>query len=172
MFTCASIMPVRGQAPPDLLARIKGLKCAKQEGSVRVSYRMDGALGPEVRKNLERGIPVTFIHRLSVVRRRALFFDKQLARKTIEVTVSLDTLTQQYTLAKTIDGLPAETSTTDRAEEIGRWLTEVHDVVIPLPAEGDKGTIELRVKAEYETNYFVFWVIPWSLRVIDAKECR
>lgn len=161
----------RAQAPSDALATIDALKCRKQQGSVTLSYRVKGAMGPEVRSTLESGITVTFVHRLTVVRRRALFFDKSLAHKTIEVSATFDTLTQQYTLNRNVDGVRS-ISSTDRLGEVERWLSDVHDVSIPLPPEGDKGTIELRVKTEYQTNYYVLWVLPWSLSAKDDKECR
>ena len=169
---CAALAPARGQAQ-DVLASIKALRCRRiPEGAVRVSYRVDGALGPQVRKNLESGIPVTFVHKLSVMRRRALFFDKLLVRETIEATATLDTLTRRYTLTRKVNELPPETATTDRAAEADRWLTVVGEHVIALPEDANKGSLELRVKTEYETNYYLLWVVPWSLSAIDSKECR
>lgn len=167
-----AVQPAAGQANPAALAAIKGLKCLKQAGAVLVSYRIEGALGPEFRSTLESGLPVTFVHKLSVVRRRSFFFDKTLTRLTLEVTVSLDTLTQRYTLTRKADGNEVETVTTDKREEMEAWMTEIRGVVIPLPEESRKGALELRVKTAYESNYYVLWVLPWSLSALDDKECR
>jgi hypothetical protein len=167
-----TIAPVRGQESPELPATIKGLKCEKQGAAVKVAYRIDGALGPELRSSLDSGIAVTFVHKLSVVKRRALFFDKTLARLTLEVTVSMDTLTGQYTLTRKVGDHPAQTTTTERKQTMEAFLTEVNDVVIPLPDKPEKGVIELHVKAEYERDYYVLWVLPWSLSALDDKECR
>ena len=58
---------------------------------------------------LESGMELTFVHRLTVVRRRALFFDKVLARRTITVSAEQDTLTKQYTLRRRVGDQPEET---------------------------------------------------------------
>jgi hypothetical protein len=168
----AALTPALAQESPQLPASIKALKCAKASGEVRVSYRIDGAIGPELLDSLEGGIPVTFVNKLTIVRRRALFFDKTLARMTVEVTVSMDTLTRQYTLSRRIGEGPPERTTTESRDAMEAWLTELHDVPISLPGDSDKGVLELRVKAEYERNYYVLWVLPWSLSAIDSKECR
>ncbi len=160
------------QTPSDVLADIKGLECRKGEGGVRVSYRVKGAVGSEVRSSLEDGITVRFVHKLTVVRRRALLPNKVLARKTIEAAATLDTLTKQFALTRKIDDVMAGTATTDRPDEVERWLSEVHDVLIPLPEKSDRGPIELKVNTVYQTNYFVLWVLPWPLSAKGDEECR
>lgn len=170
----ASVSPVHGQAPSDALAQISEstLKCRRQGSTVLVSYHLDGAIGPEVRSSLDSGITVTFIHKLTVWKRRAFFFDKSLVSRKIEASASLDTLTQQYTLRRVVDGSVTESSSTDRVDEVERWLSDVHNATIQLPDDGNRGSIELRVKAEYQPNYYVLWVLPWTLSAKGDKECR
>src|SRR5262245_54062808 len=98
------IAPSFGQAPSDAVAEFTDKQCRLGAGKAIVSYRLDRkAVGPEGREMLEGGGTLTFVHRLQIMRRR-LFFDKLLARTTIEVSASLDTLTHQYTLTRKVDG--------------------------------------------------------------------
>ena len=172
MILLPAALPAHAQAAPDLLAHIEGLKCVREDHSVRVAYKVEGAIGPEIRTTLESGLPVTFTHKLSVVRRRALFFDRTLARARVEATVRLDTLTKQYAMTREIDGHRVESATADSFERAQTWLTEVRGIIIELPKDAWSGTLELRVKTEYEKNYYVLWVLPWSLSALDEKECH
>ena len=167
----AATPPARAQAPADALATVKEMKCMKESAGVIVSFRLDGALGPEDRATIESGIPVTFVHRLTIFKRRQLFFDKSLARRTVEVAASLDTLTKQYTLNRTIDGVASGSSTTDSYEVAERWLSEVNRLEIALPPDVTKQNIELRVRSEYRHIYAVY-LFPWSLAALGDGGCR
>jgi len=165
------VRAVLAQAPSDTLATFGAINCDRRGNSVLVSFRVDGAFGPEVKSTLESGQKVTYIHEMTVSRRRGLWFPKTLATMRIEVAVSLDTLTQRYSLSRTVGGGDVETKTTDRAAEAERWLTEVRDAKVALPPGATGSTFELKVKTVYGHDFLLF-LLPWPLEAVDKAECR
>lgn len=160
---------VLAQEPPDTLATIGSLNCDRKAGSVRVMYRVEEAFDSETRRSLESGLPVTFVHEITVTRRRTLWFRKVLARRRIEVTASLDTLTQQYALTRRADDGETETETTERFLDVERWMTQV-ETAFALPASG--ATLDVKVKVVYQRDFILFLPIRWPLSAIDEAECR
>jgi uncharacterized protein DUF4390 len=163
--------PARAQSTTDALATVKFDKCKREPGRIVVTYHLEGALQSEDRKELEGGQTITFTHRIDVYRRRSFFADKWLARRTIETSASLDTLTEQYTLTRKIDDGPAETQSTEKPQAVEKWLGEVRSLAIELPADEDRGSIEVRVKAKYRKTFLLF-VWPRELTADGDTECR
>jgi hypothetical protein len=166
----AGARPARAQAATDALASVKIDKCRREPGRVVVSYHLDGALRPEDRKDLEGGQTVTFTHRIEIYRRRAFFADKWVARRNIETSATLDTLTGQYTLKRTTDG-QEETRTTEKAAEMEKWLCEVRNLPIELSEDEARGSIEVRVTTKYRKTFLLF-VWPYELPAKGSGECR
>jgi len=145
-------------------------KCRKEPGRAVVTYHLEGAFRPEDRKELESGQTITFTHRIELYRRRALFADKWIGRRNVETTASLDTLTGQYTLTRTIDD-DVETRTTENASEIEKWLCEVRNLPLSVPAEEGHGALEVRVTTKYRKTFLLF-VWPYELPAKGSGECR
>lgn len=163
--------PARAQAASDALALVKVDKCRREPGRVVVSYHLEGALRLEDRKDLEGGQTLTFTHRVELFRRRAFFADKWIGRRTIESTATLDTLTEQYTLTRKIDDAIVETKTTEKPLEMEKWLCEVRNLPIDLPADEAHGAIEVRVTTKYRKTFLLF-VWPYELPAKGSGECR
>ena len=95
-----------------------------------------------------------------------------LARSTIQVTASFDTLTQQYTLTRSIDDGPPETSTTDRIGEMEKWMTEVRRAAVALPAASrGGGAVAVHVRTLYDHD-FLLWLFSRPLQAVDTWDCR
>jgi len=171
LVLASSVRAAKAQAASDALAIIEIGECRLGPHAVTGSFRLVGALGPEDRSMLESGMELTFVHRLTVVRRRALFFDKVLARRTITVSAEQDTLTKQYTLRRRVGDQPEETSRGESPAEAERWLSEVSRFEIPLAPAGERGVLELRVRSEYRRIYAAY-LFPWSLSALGDKVCR
>jgi hypothetical protein len=170
LLALAAARPARAQAASDALAEVRIDKCRREPGRVIVSYHLDGALRPEDRKDLEGGGTITFTHRIDLYRRRAFFADKWIGRRDIETTATLDTLTGQYTLTRTVDGA-VETRTTEKPAEIEKWLSEVRNLPMDLPGDEDHGTLEVRVTTKYRKTFLLF-VWPYELPAKGSGECR
>ena len=141
------------------------------KGKITGARRLTGLKGlcPEVRSTPKALRDLQ--HKLSVVRRRALFFDKTLARATVEATVRLDTLTKQYAMIREIDGHRVESASADSFERAQVWLTDVHGIMIELPKDAGSGTLEVRVKTEYEKTLRSCGCFPFP-SALDEKECQ
>ena len=125
-----------------------------------------------MRDALESGEIVKFVHEITVSRRRKSWFAKSLVTESIELTVGLDTLTHQYTLGRKRGGRALETSTTDKKEDVERWLSVIDSVPVDLPpGSADAATLEVKIKATYGRDFLLF-LIPWSLTAIAKAECR
>jgi hypothetical protein len=171
LVAIAGARPVRAQSTTDALATVRIDKCRREPGRVVASYRVEGALRAEDRKDLESGQALTFTHRIDVYRRRGFFADKWLARRTIEASATLDTLTERYTLTRKIDDVLVDTQTTEKPEVMDKWLSEVHRFAIDLPADSDRGILEVRVTTKYRRTFLLF-VWPYELPAKGDAECR
>ena len=163
--------PVRGQSTTDALAQVRIDRCRREPGRAVVTYHLEGALRSEDRKDLEGGQTLTFTHRVDLYRRRTFFADKWLARRTIETSATLDTLTEQYTLKRRIDDAAVETKTTEDPLEMEKWLCEVRNLPIDLSADETRGAIEARVTAKYRKTFLLF-VWPYELPAKGSGECH
>jgi hypothetical protein len=102
---------------------------------------------------------------VEVARRRALWFDKVVLRKTITTTVTYDTLTRQYSLSKKVNDEVAETSVAINEAEAERWMTRMDRVRLADPAhlQGEEdGTLYLRVRSLLKKR-FVLLFVPWDV---------
>ena len=167
----AAAYPARAQAPPESLASIDALNCDLVRGQARISFRVEGALGPKTIRDLDAGAVVSFVHTMTLRKRGFLWFHRTLASATVEVTAKLDTLTQQYTLTRRIGERPAETRTTDDREEMERWMEDVKDLEMPLPPDSGTGSVLLKVRTDYQKTFLLFFM-PWSQNAIREVECR
>ena len=158
--------------PAEAFATITGINCDRAGDGVTVSYRLVRAFGQQVKDALEGGETVRFTHDLTVTRRRKGWFSKTLSTMSIETTVSLDTLTHQYTLGRKIGEGQPEVTTTDRADEADRWLSVVDRVRVDLPPGSARAeTLDLKVKATYGRDFLLFLFLR-PLTADDRAECR
>ena len=139
--------------------RIGSLAAWRQDGRVRVSFRVENGLSDELLERVHSGIAVSFVHRIEIVTKRSvpLWFPKEWAHTRVETSVEYDPLTKQYTLRRSVrvkarrkKDAPApieEQRTTESLDDVRSWMTElreleVYDPVRPLPER------DLRVRVE------------------------
>ena len=162
--------PTHAQATTDALAQVRIDKCRKETGRIVLSYHLEGALRREDFEDLESGQTLAFVHRIDLYRRRAFIADKWIARRNVETSATLDTLTGQYTLTRKIDGA-VETRTTEKAAEIETWLSEVRNLPMSLSRDETRGALEARVTTKYRKTFLLF-VWPYELPAKGSGECR
>ena len=130
-----------------------------------VSYLVTEAFNDEIREGINTGIPITFTHHLEVARRRALWIDKVLARKTVTTTVTLDTLTRQYSLTRRVDDEVTETAVAVNEADMIRWMTSLDRIRLADPSTltADAGdSLYVRVKSELQRKFVLFF-LPWDV---------
>lgn len=136
---------------------------AQRHGETYVaSCRLEGGLTPEVEEEVAAGLPRTTEFRLHVYRRRPAFLDQLVLKRRIECTVLYDTLTQQYTLTRRVDGELQETQVTDAAAAMRAFMTALDGVPLVRADSLDPGEeYYLKVKSGLGGLIFRFYLIPW-----------
>jgi len=157
------------ERPPAKGAEIHGLQVENTPSDLFVSFALRGAFTPEIREQLDSGLPITFNHYVEIVHRRAAWFDSTRVEKVISTTATYDTLTRQYRLTRSVNGQMVETSLSDKAAEMERFMTEVERQRIcdPTDLEGDRSLV-LRVKSRVQKRFVLFF-IPWNFETSWAR---
>ncbi|HEV8375101.1 MAG TPA: DUF4390 domain-containing protein [Candidatus Polarisedimenticolia bacterium] len=142
--------------------RIADLSSEIRGGVLLVSFRLVGALDPETRARIAAGLETTFDYRIEVLRRRRFWADARVRQYQLLTSVKYDSLARRYDLGLKMDGEVEKSSTTDRAEDMERWLTSIKEISLGpvadlLPPE----EFSVRVKADFPPR-FVFLFIPWD----------
>ena len=144
---------------------ITALSAAATEHDLYATFGVRNAFASDVKEKIASGMPVTFTYFLEVARRRPLWFDKILIRKTVATTVTYDTLTHQYSLSKRVNDEVTETSVAVDEAEMMRWMTTLERVRLadPTALEGaDDGSLYIRVKSRLQKRFVLFF-IPWEV---------
>lgn len=152
-------------APPALAASLAELRAETTDRDLYVSFHLREAFDEEARTNLSTGLPVTITYYLEVARRRPLWFDKTLVRKTVTTTAAYDTISRQYSLAKKVNDEVTETSVAVNEADMMRWMTHIERVRLADPAllDGvDKDSLYIRVKSRLRKRFVLFF-IPWDV---------
>ena len=129
------------------------------------SFALSEAFSDEVRDRIDSGLPVTFTYFLEVARRRPLWFDKILVRKSVATTVTYDTLTHQYSLSKRVNDEVTETSVAVNETDMMRWMTNLERVRLADPTAlpgAEDGSLYVRVKSRLQKKFILFF-IPWDV---------
>jgi Domain of unknown function (DUF4390) len=141
---------------------IGDLKVEIRDGQILATFRLDDALDADARARIASGLETEFEYRLEIIRPRRFWIDSKLVQHELVAGVKYDSLSRQYGLTLKRDGKVERSSTTDRRDEMERWLTLLRD--IPLGAAGDFVPLEdyaVRVRAEFPVRFVLFF-IPWD----------
>lgn len=136
---------------------------AERHGETYVaSCRLEGGLTPEVEEEIAAGLPWTIEFRLNLYRRRPVLPDQLVLKHRIECTVRYDTLTQQYTLTRGVDGELQETRVTDDVAAMREFMTALAGVPLVRADSLDPGgEYYLKAKSGLGGLVFRFYLIPW-----------
>ena len=137
---------------------------AEREGELyQASCRLEGALTPEVEEEIGAGLATSIEYRLHVYRRRTAFFDQLVLKRRVECSVRYDTLTQQYTLTRRLDGELQETRVTDDKAAMRQFLTSLSAVpLLEARALEADGSYYLKAKSNLGLIWR-FFLIPWPM---------
>jgi hypothetical protein len=175
---CLAGWAVADAAPSDRAKpEVEELAAAREEGILRVSYRVEGAWSPEAEERVQSGIPVVFRHRVDVSTARwmPLVPDRVLSRTLVETRVQYDSLTRRYDLFRRIEMKPRGSGQepvteesrklTDSVEEARDWMIRMESVPVHEPElKNPDKKLRLEVRVVFGRDY-VLWVFPSSLSV-------
>lgn len=146
-----------------------------------VSYQLSGSLPEETLDKIHSGIPVGFRHRIEIVsKRRGLFApDKLVARVIVDKQVEYDSLTQRYTLERTVEiksqekrSAPEpreERQVIDSEEEMKSWVATQDEIPLFDPARPFPEEADLRVRVEVALGRRWFLLIFPTTQTVSAE---
>jgi len=141
---------------------IAELTVDRVDGQYVASFRLDSAFDAEILGRIASGLETVFDYRLEVIHRRKFWIDERTVQRRVLVSTRYDSLSRQYSLILKVDGEVEKSSTTDKPEEMRRWMTEIQEVVLG-PVSGITPPEEYTVRAKSDLQpRFVLLFIPWD----------
>ena len=148
--------------PDTVSPSIAALSVESAEGQYTASFRLESAFNAEILGKIASGLETVFDYRIEVIRRRRLWIDERRVQRRVLVSTRYDSLSRQYSLVLKVDGEVDRSSTTDKPEEMRRWMTEIQGVVLgPVSGFVPPGEFTVKVKSDLQTR-FVMLFIPWD----------
>jgi hypothetical protein len=130
--------------------------------AIFVSFSTARAVTPAVEQAIASGLPTTFTYDVELRRPSTFWFDKLMASARIAVTVRFDPLTRRYHVTLLQDGRVAEDRTTDRVDEVRRWVSVFDGLPLVATRELQQHTAyDVRVRGRTSPRHtWSFW--PWA----------
>ena len=130
--------------------------------AICVSFSTARAVTPAVEQAIASGLPTTFTYDVELRRPSTFWFDKLMASARIAVTVRFDPLTRRYHVTLLQDGRVAEDRTTDRVDEVRRWVSVFEGLPLFTTRELQQHTAyDVRVRGRTSPRHtWSFW--PWA----------
>ena len=150
--------PPPGPPPP----AIAGLSVGRSDGQYTVSFRLESAFDDEVLGKIDSGLETEFDYRVEVIRRRKFWIDEHTVERRVLASTRYDSLSRQYSLVLKVDGEVERSSTTDKPEEMRRWMTEIQEIDLgPVSGFTPPEDFSVRVKSDLQSR-FILLFIPWD----------
>ena len=130
--------------------------------SIIVSFSTPRAVTPAIEQAIASGLPTTFTYDVELRRPSTFWFDKLVDSARIAVTVRFDPLTRRYHVMLLQDGRVAEERTTDKVEDMRRWVSTFERLPLFTTRElQEHTTYDVRVRGRTSPRHtWSFW--PWA----------
>lgn len=142
---------------------IRNLTATAADGKVSVQLTLSGAFeNAEMLEALRSGLPTTLQYTFEIFRDRPNWFDDGLARTTVEVISSYNSVTREYLLNYRRDRKLVRSETfTDEKELERRMTTIVEENLFDI---GRRKPYKLKVRAKADLmRGWLMYVIPWEV---------
>lgn len=143
-------------------AEVLTVSTLTREGQVLISLELSGAYTDDVRSTIQSGLQTTFDYEVRLSREEAFWPDSTVGSATLSATVRYDSLQEQYSLARMVDGRVEETVVAEDEVEVQTFLTTFKR--IPLFS-----TADLEPNGDYQVMVWVerrprneWFVLPWA----------
>jgi hypothetical protein len=145
--------------------RIEQIRAETRGRDVFASFRLAGALNPELASKIESGIETAIRYDIRLYRHNPhWFWDDFLERRRYRVAATYDPVTREYVTVETMDGRPLTRSTThDFAEVAGRLLSAENLLVFRVGEDKPRSNLYLEIRATFDSGY-LFTIIPVDSR--------
>jgi len=165
---------------PECVFFVRTAECAKAElnrihavrvdKDIHLDAALEGAFNKEITEAVTSGAPTRFRFHVRIMKKRGLWFDKEIEEFTFYHTVTYDVLKKEYMATKSYpNGSEENLSTADWGEMV-QWMSKLADVQLSVPNLKDqKATYYLRIRAEmkcikipFPLNYLLAFVALWN----------
>ena len=75
-----------------------------RDGEVLVSFKLNETLTDQIRTAIRSGLTIKFVYKVDLRRSSGVWFDRTLKQAVVTATLRYDTLTRQYSVARSVDG--------------------------------------------------------------------
>jgi hypothetical protein len=146
-------------------ARIGLLRAEARGYDVFVSFRLDGALNPELATKIEAGLETALRYEIRLYRHNAHWlWDNPMGSRSYRVAVTYDPVTREYVIAETMDGKPLGRSTTRDFSEVARRLVSRDNLLGFRVGRNDWRTnLYVQMRATFDSGY-ILAIIPVDSR--------
>ena len=143
-------------------AELVNVTALARNGRVLVSFELAGAITDDVRSTIRSGLPTTFEYDVRLIRELVFWPDSTVAAATLATTVRYDNLTEQYNIARMLDGRVEDTMVVEDEGQVELMLAQFDR--IPLFSTVDlEPNMAYRLLVSLEMsprNSWFGW--PWS----------
>lgn len=146
-------------------ARIDLLRAEARGHDVFVTFRLDGALNPELATKIEAGLETAIAYEVRLYRHNAHWlWDNRMNSHSYRVAVTYDPVTRENVIAETMDGKPLSRSTTRDFSEVARRLVSRDNLLAFRVGRDDWRTnLYVQMRATFDSRY-ILAIIPVDSR--------
>jgi Domain of unknown function (DUF4390) len=132
---------------------------------VFVSFRLTGALNPQLATRIESGLETAIRYEARLYRHNAHWlWDDRMATRQYRVAVTYDPVTREYVVVETVDGRPLQRSSTHDFAEVTRRLVARENLLLFRVRHDDWRTnLYVQMRATFDSGY-LFAIIPVDSR--------
>ena len=148
-FLCLLLCSVPILAEAGSEARIGGLRVKIEGNRILASFRLEDGFGTAVLERVQSGLPTSFDYRIELLRKRRLWWDKELAVSELQVVAMYSAVTREYLINFKQDGNLVDSLVVHDAADLQRAMTLFEDLTVAgIEALHDEGRVKLRVRAQ------------------------
>jgi hypothetical protein len=161
LFLAIHPQPLAAQAPPR--PTIEGLSAVASGGKVSVRFRLDGAFrNPEMIEALNSGLPTSFNYSIEIYRDRPNWFNSGVAKTSVEVICTFNSLTREYLLNYRRDRRLVRSETFTDLAALERRMTMIEENALFDIGPRRPYKLKVAVKADLMRGWLMY-VIPWEV---------
>jgi len=152
--------PLRA-APPN--PTIEHLAATAAAGHVSVRFTLAGAFdNAEMLEALKSGLPTSFTYSIEIFRDRPNWFDDSIARASVEVICTYNSLTREYLLNYRRDRKLVRSETFMDLAALERQMANIEEKDLFDIGDRKPYKLKVRVKADLMRGWLMY-VIPWEV---------
>lgn len=150
-------------------AGIRELDLQLEGNQALISLRLENAFNQEFQQRIESGLPTDLTFRFVLERDRRTWFDKTVARGSLQVIAMYNAVTSEYLVNFKKDGNLIESRVLRDQEELRSAMTELSQFpMFSMSGRDPQERLQLRVRAELGTRMFLAF-IPRTVATDWAK---